>query len=775
MLSSSGVLSGLPANAGDFLLQILVTDAAGHTLVTIYRVVIDNAAGEAPALTLSPRPITVNYLQGASGGAAIPVSVGTTSGAPSFTAAVSGIPGATVSPAGGLAGQIVSLNLDAAPLSAGKYVGVLGANAAASANVWDYTPIILNVAAPGSDTTPPAIGNVPANIVVEATSPAGATVTFPAPVVTDNFYPAPSVIVSPPSGSVFPVGVTTVTITATDASGNTSLTTFTVTVRDTIKPSVSIASPLSGVVFTVGQFVLSSFSCNDTVRVVSCVGPAPVGVAVDTSRVGTFTFAVTATDGSGNTSSASTTYSVVAETPSTSVTFEVLHNFNGTDGSNPLDGLVRGSDGNFYGTTYSGGTYGYGTVFKMDTLGTVTTLHSFDNVNDGAYPYAGLVQGTDGSFYGTANYGPTGNGTIFKVDATGTLTVVHALASSEGQNPAAALVQGSDGSFYGTAPYGGPNGYGSIFKVDTTGNFAVLHAFTYSDGANPHGTLTSGADGYFYGTTSAGGPYSYGTVFKVDTTGTLITLHGFVSSDGAYPQAAVVRGTDGNFYGTTYYGGAVGYGTVFKMDATGAITTLHSFANGDGSYPYGSLVEGQDGALYGSTYTGGPIGYGTLFRIDTAGTMTMLHVFGGADGALPYAGLFQDTDGRFYGTTYSGGTVGGTVFRLALGLGGAAPTSLTMNDAAGSFGGATAMSATLTASGTPVAGRTVAFTLNGVAVGSAVTDANGAAAIGSVSLAGIGAGSYSNAIRASFAGDVLFKSALSSGASLAITKATPSP
>ena len=256
-------------------------------------------------------------------------------------------------------------------------------------------------------------------------------------------------------------------------------------------------------------------------------------------------------------------------------TFTTLHIFDGTDGEYPAAGLVQGTDGNFYGTTGYGGattcTYGCGTIFKITPAGTLTTLHSFD-YTDGEYPLGvGLVQATDGNFYGTTYSGAAyGYGTVFKITPASALTTLHSFDSTDGADPEAGLVQGTDGSFYGTTYFGGAYNYGTIFKITPAGTLTTLHSFDYTDGEYPlGGGLVQATDGNFYGTTSevANG---YGTVFKITPTGTLTTLHSFHVTDGAYPEA-LVQATDGNFYGTTSFGGTAGNctpggcGTVFKI------------------------------------------------------------------------------------------------------------------------------------------------------------------------------------------------------------------
>jgi len=354
-----------------------------------------------------------------------------------------------------------------------------------------------------------------------------------------------------------------------------------------------------------------------------------------------------------------------------------LYSFTGgNDGAYPQAGLVQGRDGNFYGTTETGGTNYAGTVFKISTNGVLTSLYSFTNVNDGADPVAGPVQGSDGYFYGTTVGGGTYNsGTVFKISTNGALTSLYSFTSgNDGANPYAGLVQGSDGYFYGTTYSGGTNGYGSMFKISTNGVLTSFYSFTGGyDGAYPQAGLVQGSDGNFYGTTYSGGTNGYGTVFKFSTNGVLTSLSSFTWNDGAYPQAGLVQGSDGYFYGTTLVGGTNSYGTVFQISTNGALTSLYSFTGGyDGEYLRAGLVQGRDGNFYGTTETGGTNYAGTVFKIKTNGALTSLYSFtGGNDGANPYAGLVQGSDGYFYGTTYYGGAYGsgfagyGTVFEIS--------------------------------------------------------------------------------------------------------------
>jgi uncharacterized repeat protein (TIGR03803 family) len=361
-------------------------------------------------------------------------------------------------------------------------------------------------------------------------------------------------------------------------------------------------------------------------------------------------------------------------------TFTTLGNFDGTGGSGPNTALVQGADGNFYGTTLLGGTncprFGCGTVFKATPSGTLTALHSFGGT-DGSYA-TGLVQGTDGNFYGTtANGGANNNctngcGTVFKITRSGTLATLHSFDGTDGSGSYSGLIQGTDGNFYGITYYGGANnnctdGCGTVFKITPAGALTTLHRFNGTDGSGPQAGLVQGTDGNFYGTTFYGGTQSIGTVFKITANGRLTTLHSFDGTDGACPYSGLVQGTDGNFYGTTEVGGTTNNGTFFKITAQGALTSLHSFDNGDGASPAG-LVRGTDGNFYGTTQSGG-MDFGTVFKITPSGTLTTLHSFDSTDGEDPQSAPVQATSGIFYGTTYSGGADGsGTVFGLSVGL-----------------------------------------------------------------------------------------------------------
>ena len=242
-----------------------------------------------------------------------------------------------------------------------------------------------------------------------------------------------------------------------------------------------------------------------------------------------------------------------------------LHNFDfGSDGANPYDALLQATDGNFYGTAQYGGAHGLGVVFKITSQGTFTVLHSFDST-DGAEPEAGLIQATDGDLYGTTYNGGTGGyGTAFKITLGGVFTNLHVFEDDvDGRDLVSGVVQGSDGNFYGTAGGGGSFGYGTIYVMTPAGAVTVLHNFDVTDGDAPN-LLLLGTDGNLYGTSISGG--GNGNVFMSTTAGTVTQVHGFSDTDGADPFAGPAESTDGNLYGTTLYGGSKKKGTVFKIE-----------------------------------------------------------------------------------------------------------------------------------------------------------------------------------------------------------------
>jgi uncharacterized repeat protein (TIGR03803 family) len=407
-----------------------------------------------------------------------------------------------------------------------------------------------------------------------------------------------------------------------------------------------------------------------------------------------------------------------------------LFSFNGTDGAGPQGPLAQGLDGNFYGTTAFGGAeHGGGNFFKITPAGDETVLYDFcsqPSCTDGVEPFGNLVLAANGNFSGMTRTGGLpdcvagqGCGTLFEITPTGKLTTVHSFCSqtncADGGFPTW-LVQGTDGSFYGTTSFGGDGAEciggpkdekfcGTVFKLTPTGKLTTLHSFcsetNCTDGAQPS-SLLQAANGNFYGTTLAGGTNAVspcngglqpgcGTIFEITPGGKLTTLYNFCSqancADGLSPNS-LMQGSDGKFYGTTTEGGNCDSescgGTAFVITPAGKLTTLHGFCAEtncfDGASPVG-LLQATDGNFYGTTTGGGGAGGGgTVFEITRAGNVIApLYSFCSYEscesGYYPNL-LVQATNGSFYGTTAGGGAITcggkypcGTVFSLSLGLG----------------------------------------------------------------------------------------------------------
>ena len=354
---------------------------------------------------------------------------------------------------------------------------------------------------------------------------------------------------------------------------------------------------------------------------------------------------------------------------------QTLYGF-GSDPKNPQAGLLQAKDGFFYGTTAFGGANGEsGTIFRITPNGVLTPLFSFNGTN-GSRPLAGLIQATDGHLYGTTAFGGTNgdNGTVFRITTNGVFTSLLSFSGNNGGSPQAALVQGTDGSLYGTTAFGGANATnGTVFRITLSGGFTLLSTLPANgrSGRSPTGSLIQGSDGNFYGTTALGGTIGEnGTVFRITPSGVFNSLFSFSGANGSGPAAGLVRGTDGNLYGTTQFGGVNGdNGTVFRITTNGVLTSLYSFRGPDGNYPYAGLVQGSDGNFYGTTSGdrtfGGTNTFGTVFRMTPGGVLSTLIIFNGANGAAPVAALSPGNDGNFYGTTFEGGSAdGGTIFRM---------------------------------------------------------------------------------------------------------------
>ncbi len=381
----------------------------------------------------------------------------------------------------------------------------------------------------------------------------------------------------------------------------------------------------------------------------------------------------------------------VCAAPARAQTFTVLHTFTGApnDGEWPFAGLIRDSAGNLYGTTEAGGKgkcsqYGCGTGFMLNKAGKEVALVSFDGA-DGYNPMAGLLRDANGNFFGTtvlggdANCYKLGCGTVFKVSKTGKETALHKFTGSpDGEEPEAVLVEDPAGNLYGTTYEGGSiANAGTVFKVDSAGDEAVLYTFcsepNCTDGEFPYASVIRDAAGNLYGAAFGGGAFGAGAVYElINGSGQEIVLYSFTGgSDGSGPASVLFLDSQDNLYGTTKYGGNLtcsggdGCGVVFELSPQSGgnwkEATLYTFCSlpncADGQFPLdGPLVRDATGNLYGTTYFGGNADDGVVFKLDTNGKETVLHSFtGGSDGGEPWAGLTMDSSGNFYGATAFGG------------------------------------------------------------------------------------------------------------------------
>jgi len=347
-------------------------------------------------------------------------------------------------------------------------------------------------------------------------------------------------------------------------------------------------------------------------------------------------------------------------------TITVLHGFrlDYKDGYSPRAPLVQASDGNLYGTTLQGGDDGSGctvhsckgTVFTLTPQGQFRSLHTFlSPYADGSSPWSGLVEGSDGYLYGTTyDGGATGAGTIYKINKSGEFHKLHdfcqprALCTKEGASPRSGLVVGRDGNLYGRTTWAGPGGGGTIFRVTPSGDFATIFSFNgATTGGGGTGGLVQASDGNLYGNTRT-------AVFRVTPAGQGTVLYHFdPSKDGAGAGDALIQAADGNMYGLTE-----GPGAIFRISLDGKYQRVHLLNPAVEGFGPNTLVQTKDGNLWGSTTNTGPAnGGGAVFTVTTAGTLvqsTFLDVR--QTGVNSLAPLIQASDGKLYGTTSSGGS-----------------------------------------------------------------------------------------------------------------------
>jgi uncharacterized repeat protein (TIGR03803 family) len=350
-------------------------------------------------------------------------------------------------------------------------------------------------------------------------------------------------------------------------------------------------------------------------------------------------------------------------TPNSSSAYQSLYSFKGQpDGDTPNPDLTE-AGGALYGTTVSGGTDNFGTIFKITTGGSEQPIYSLVGGALTTSPDGGVIV-SHGTFFGTTTTA------VFAV-TNGTERVLHAFAGLAGGYDAQGPLVFAGGKLYGVTQLGGLNscssGCGTIFDVTPGGSDSILYKFRGGhDGLIPTGSLIN-VKGTLYGTTSYGGTHNGGTVFKISPSGNKVVLYNFTEGDdGSRPSGNLLYAND-TLYGTARYNGVTAQGTVFSVSLkNGKFELLHGFLGNpkDGGSPNGGLVM-LKGTIYGTTSNGGRSDNGTIFSISKSGKEQILYEFkGGNDGENPQAGLVN-FKGTLYGTTYRGGKSGkGTVFKL---------------------------------------------------------------------------------------------------------------
>jgi len=281
-------------------------------------------------------------------------------------------------------------------------------------------------------------------------------------------------------------------------------------------------------------------------------------------------------------------------TPSGSLT--TLYTFTGgTDSGFPHAPPIEGTHGTFYGTT----AYGYNpSIYEITPSGAFTVLGQLPGDSLGS-----LIEGSDGNFYGTTTSGgsgsncPGGCGTVFKATPKGIVTTLNNFYGQNGAKPWGGVTQGSDGNLYGTATAGGTNKRGVIFKLSPKG-ITILHNFpdpNYGkDGEQPY-ALIQATDGNFYGIAPRGGTSDFGVIFEITPSGVYSILHNFDGTHGGYASSTLVQHTNGKIYGLTNAGGHSNDGVVYSLDL--------------GLPPFVRLVSpsgkvGQTGGILGQGFTG---------------------------------------------------------------------------------------------------------------------------------------------------------------------------
>lgn len=446
------------------------------------------------------------------------------------------------------------------------------------------------------------------------------------------------------SGTPTENGTSNFVVQVTDSAGATATASLAITITTT-PLTIAQANLLNGTVGTAysqafaatgGQAPYSWAIASGSLPPGLSLAPATGVVSGTPTRTGTFNFSIQVTD-SETTPAIQTAKGNLAIQPAES-TFPAsgasLWTFPGyaTDGVQPAAGLMEASDGNFYGTTCCAGGSDAGTLYKMPATGVAnkeTTAAYFSLSTTGYGSSSTPIEAADGNLYGTTpNGGPNKGGALYQYNLqTGALTLAYGFPQTT-YGSVSDLIDDGNGTLYGTIPSGGANSMGSVWSWNyNTQTFTTLYSFTGgNDGKSPNGGVLLGSDGNLYGLTSSGGAAGFGVAYSLGTDGSNFqVLHSFTNgADGGSPYGELTEYSDGNFYGVTNTGGANGFGSFFQFVPKGAssvVNPIYQFQSGDGlSYPdYWRPFIGGDGKFYIATRQGGASDIGEVMQLDTLG------------------------------------------------------------------------------------------------------------------------------------------------------------
>lgn len=339
-------------------------------------------------------------------------------------------------------------------------------------------------------------------------------------------------------------------------------------------------------------------------------------------------------------------------------------------GSGPTSGLALGPDGALYGTTSAGGANGFGVVFRIGGSGIYTKLRDFTGttgLTKGAVP-GPLMAHSDGFLYGTTEAGGSaGFGTVYKLTTTGTLTTLAEFLGGttgvrRGAEPVGVLAAANPTTFYGVTRRGGAGGVGTIYRITSAGVFTDLQDFNTTNGANPEGGLLFHSDGKLYGTTEYGGGSGFGTLFSLTTTNVFSLKRSFSDATASQPVGELVA-SGNTLYGCCAGGGAAGLGGLFQWTTAGIYTHLASFSGESGATPGSAprcgMVMGGDGFFHGVTSSGGPGNLGSVFKLSTAGAYSQVAHLSPNLGWMPSGAPISDGSAGWLFPMAGGGSGGG--------------------------------------------------------------------------------------------------------------------